>query len=101
MNPQVYTFMGFAITSSLFLSSLLLVDYAKSSKDTHAYKVYRRDTIVIGPITLIMAGMALFVPDKNGVRGLPRVAVALITAQYLLASYVLEEHIFHILFTQM
>ncbi len=122
-SPHVYAFMGFAITSSLFLSSLLLADYSKASKDDHAYGVYRRDALLIGPIALIMAflimltmreeanwiyikmikdlpllfgsficfilaGVALFVPDKKGTRGLPRIAVALITAQYLLASYV-------------
>jgi cytochrome bd ubiquinol oxidase subunit II len=54
-SPNEYAFIGFAITSTLFLSSLLLADYAKTSKELNAYTVYRRDAMIIGPIVIIMA----------------------------------------------
>jgi cytochrome d ubiquinol oxidase subunit II len=123
-SPNEYAFFGFAITSTLFLSSLLLADYSKASEEFEAYKVYRRDAIIIGPISLLMAflimitlrqeagwiydkmmdnlfllylslgcfligGAGLIFPTKNkDLRGMPRVAVIAVTAQYLLASYV-------------
>ncbi|MQR87099.1 hypothetical protein GFV16_14435 [Bacillus megaterium] len=54
-SPHVYSFIGFAITSSLFLSSLLLADYSKSSDEMEAYAVYRRDALITGPLSLLMA----------------------------------------------
>jgi cytochrome bd ubiquinol oxidase subunit II len=54
-SPNEYAFFGFAITSTLFLSSLLLADYSKASEEFEAYKVYRRDAVIIGPISLLMA----------------------------------------------
>ena len=54
-SPNEYAFFGFAITSTLFLSSLLLADYSKASEEYEAYNVYRRDAIIIGPISLLMA----------------------------------------------
>ncbi|TYR82055.1 cytochrome d ubiquinol oxidase subunit II [Priestia megaterium] len=54
-SPNVYAFIGFGVSSSLFLSSLLLADYSKSSDEMKAYDVYRRDALVTGPISLVMA----------------------------------------------
>ncbi|PLT29365.1 cytochrome d ubiquinol oxidase subunit II [Peribacillus deserti] len=54
-SPNVYAFMAFAISSSLFLSSLLLADYSKTSDDMRAYDVYKRDAIITGPLSLISA----------------------------------------------
>lgn len=54
-SPNEYAFFGFAISSTLFLSSLLLADYSKASEEFDAYKVYRRDAIILGPISLLMA----------------------------------------------
>ncbi|ESU31019.1 membrane protein [Bacillus sp. 17376] len=124
-SPNVYAFIGFAVASTLFLSSLLLADYSKASDELHAYHVYRRDALIMGPISLIMAfaimltlrneaawiydkmmddlsililsvilfligGLALILPSINNksLRGIPRLAVILITFQYLAASYV-------------
>lgn len=122
-SPHVYAFIGFAISSSLFLSSLLLADYSKASSADNAYDVYRRDAVILGPISLVMAflimltmkgeatwifdkmmkdmplligslagflvaGIALVIKDKKGIKGMPRIAVIAITFQYLLASYV-------------
>ncbi|SEN62758.1 cytochrome bd-I ubiquinol oxidase subunit 2 apoprotein [Mesobacillus persicus] len=54
-SPNVYTFIVFGISSTLFLSSLLLADYSKVSNEMEAYKVYLRDAKIAGPISLIMA----------------------------------------------
>lgn len=50
-----YAFFGFALSSTLFLSSLLLADYSNVSHEDEAYTVYRRDAIILGPISLLMA----------------------------------------------
>lgn len=54
-SPNEYAFILFAVSSTLFLSSLLLADYSKASEEIHAYKVYRRDALILGPVSLIMA----------------------------------------------
>ncbi|MCD7032616.1 cytochrome d ubiquinol oxidase subunit II [Metabacillus sp. GX 13764] len=55
-SPDIFAFIGFAISSTLFLSSLLLADYSINlSKDLDAYKVYRRDALITGPISVVMA----------------------------------------------
>ncbi|WP_102026239.1 cytochrome d ubiquinol oxidase subunit II [Salirhabdus sp. Marseille-P4669] len=59
-SPNEYAFIGFAISSTLFLSSLLLADYSKTSGEMDAYHVYRRDGMILGPITLLMAVFIMF-----------------------------------------
>ncbi|RTR35859.1 hypothetical protein EKG37_04315 [Robertmurraya yapensis] len=54
-SPNVYAFIGFAICSTLFLSSLLLADYSKTAGEMDAYRVYLRDGRLLGPISLIFA----------------------------------------------
>lgn len=54
-DPNEYAFIGFAVSSTLFLSSLLLADYSKVAEEYEAYKVYRRDAILLGPVSLLMA----------------------------------------------
>ncbi|KAA9023820.1 cytochrome d ubiquinol oxidase subunit II [Niallia endozanthoxylica] len=54
-SPNEYAFIGFAISSTLFLSSLLLSDYSKVSGELEAYRVYRKDAMITGPISLVMA----------------------------------------------
>jgi cytochrome bd ubiquinol oxidase subunit II len=58
-----YAFAGFAISSTLFLSSLLLADYSRAADDEEAYVIYRLDAIIIGPITLLMAFLTLLTMD--------------------------------------
>ncbi|MDR4935827.1 cytochrome d ubiquinol oxidase subunit II [Rossellomorea marisflavi] len=123
-SPHEFAFFGFAVASTLFLSSLLLADYSKTSKEYEAFKVYRRDAMIIGPISVLMAflimwtmkseatwlydrmledrnlllisllgfviaGAALFLPtNKEGMKGMPRVAVIAVICQYVIASYV-------------
>ncbi|MCP3741049.1 cytochrome d ubiquinol oxidase subunit II [Rossellomorea sp. BNER] len=123
-SPHEYAFIAFAISSTLFLSSLLLADYSKASNELEAYRVYRRDAMITGPISLmtaflimwtmkaeafwlysnmiqdvvlllfslsgfLIAGISLYLPtDKNGIKGMPRIAVIAVTIQYMIASYV-------------
>lgn len=54
-SPHVYAYIGLAVSSTLFLSSLLLADYSFVAEETEAFSVYRRDAILLGPITLLMA----------------------------------------------
>ncbi|MCA0986302.1 cytochrome d ubiquinol oxidase subunit II [Guptibacillus algicola] len=54
---NVYAYMAFAISSTLFLSSLLLADYSNVAGDSEAYTIYRRDAILVGPISLVMAAL--------------------------------------------
>ncbi|WP_419884003.1 cytochrome d ubiquinol oxidase subunit II [Peribacillus sp. B-H-3] len=54
-SPNEYAFIGFAISSTLFLSSLLLSDYSKEANELEAFKVYRKDAMITGPISLLMA----------------------------------------------
>ncbi|RXT06348.1 cytochrome d ubiquinol oxidase subunit II [Ammoniphilus sp. CFH 90114] len=51
-SPQTYAFMAFAISSTLFLSSLLLADYSNVADEKEAYAIYRRDAVLLGPIVL-------------------------------------------------
>lgn len=59
-SPNVYAFIGFAICSTLFLSSLLLADYSKTAGEMDAYRVYLRDGRLLGPISLIFAFLIMF-----------------------------------------
>lgn len=63
-SPNEYAFIGFAVSSTLFLSSLLLADYSKASDEIEAYKVYRRDALILGPVSLVMA-FAIMLTLKN------------------------------------
>jgi cytochrome d ubiquinol oxidase subunit II len=54
-SPNEYAFVGFGIMSTLFLSSLLLSDYSKQANEMKAYKIYRRDAMITGPLMLVMA----------------------------------------------
>ncbi|WP_409305668.1 cytochrome d ubiquinol oxidase subunit II [Peribacillus sp. SCS-155] len=51
-SPNEYAFIGFAIFSSLFLSSLLLSDYSRAAGEHDAYLIYRRDAMFTGPLSL-------------------------------------------------
>ncbi|MED4586471.1 cytochrome d ubiquinol oxidase subunit II [Brevibacillus choshinensis] len=54
-SPHVYAYIGLAVSSTLFLSSLLLADYSYVAGAQQAFSVYRRDATLLGPITLLMA----------------------------------------------
>jgi len=65
ISPQALSFMGFAIASTLFLSSLLLADYSNAADEREAYRVYRKDALLIGPITLFMAFLIMLTIEKE------------------------------------
>ncbi|MBD1380255.1 cytochrome d ubiquinol oxidase subunit II [Metabacillus arenae] len=50
---HTYAFIAFAISSTLFLSSLLLADYSNVADEPEAYKVYRRDALILGPLSFL------------------------------------------------
>ncbi|TLS39161.1 cytochrome d ubiquinol oxidase subunit II [Pseudalkalibacillus caeni] len=124
-SPSEYAFVGFAISSTLFLSSLLLADYSNVAGEMDAYAIYRKDAIIIGPISLLMAAFIIFTmrneanwlyenilnytpwmiasiagfalgyaalwfphrQKKAGFKGMPRIAMISVVAQYLFAGY--------------
>jgi cytochrome bd ubiquinol oxidase subunit II len=64
-SPNAFAFIAFGITSTLFLSSLLLADYSKASDEMEAYRVYLRDGRIMGPISLIMAILIMLTLKKE------------------------------------
>jgi cytochrome bd ubiquinol oxidase subunit II len=50
-----WTYIVFAISSTLYLSSLLLADFSNVAEAAEAYKIYRRDALILGPISLVTA----------------------------------------------
>ncbi|MFT9848543.1 cytochrome d ubiquinol oxidase subunit II [Aneurinibacillus sp. REN35] len=54
-SPSGLSFAAFAISSTFFLSSLLLADYSRVSNELEAYRLYRRDAILNGPLTFFIA----------------------------------------------
>jgi cytochrome bd ubiquinol oxidase subunit II len=59
-SPSIYLYILFGLSSELFLSSLFLADYARESDDDSAYEVYHRYAVLFGPITLLVAVLALY-----------------------------------------
>ncbi|CEH29513.1 hypothetical protein AM501_23140 [Aneurinibacillus migulanus] len=49
------SFAAFAISSTFFLSSLLLADYSRVANEPEAYRLYRRDAILNGPLSFFIA----------------------------------------------
>lgn len=58
-SSHVYAFMALAVTSTLFLSSLLLADYSRASNQHESFRIYRRDALIVGPLTLLAALLTL------------------------------------------
>ncbi|AYK07411.1 hypothetical protein GOP56_00730 [Brevibacillus sp. 7WMA2] len=54
-SPHEYMYIGLAITSTLFLSSLLLADFSNVLGEREAFQIYRRDARIVGPITIVLA----------------------------------------------
>ncbi|WP_078551525.1 cytochrome d ubiquinol oxidase subunit II [Bacillus alkalicellulosilyticus] len=59
-SSTFYMHLGFGLSTELFLSALLLSDYAREAKSESTYLVYRRNAIILGPITLAFAVAATF-----------------------------------------
>lgn len=64
-SPSVYMYMFFGLSSELFLSSLFLADYAREAGDESTYQVYRRNAIIFGPITLVVAVITLLMLEPE------------------------------------
>ncbi|PLR79423.1 hypothetical protein CU633_00155 [Bacillus sp. V3-13] len=64
-SPHEYAFVAFAVSSTLYLSSLLLADYSKASNAMEAYYVYRRDALMLGPVSLLMAFMIMVTMENE------------------------------------
>ena len=52
-SPHVYAYIALAVCSTLFLSSLLLADYSYVAGEKEAFAIYRRDAVLLGPLTLL------------------------------------------------
>jgi cytochrome bd ubiquinol oxidase subunit II len=59
-----YAYLGFGITSTLFLSTILLADYSRSAGDEVAYGRYRQNAVWLGPITIFMAFLIILTLNK-------------------------------------
>ncbi|PLR84447.1 hypothetical protein CVD25_02035 [Bacillus canaveralius] len=64
-SQHEYAFIAFAVSSTLYLSSLLLADYSKASDAMEAYYVYRRDALIVGPVSLLMAFMIMVTMENE------------------------------------
>lgn len=57
----------FAVTSTLFLSSLLLADYSHVSNEPQAYRIYRRDAVLNGPLAFAASVLVLLSIRRDAV----------------------------------
>ena len=64
-SPSVYSFIGLAITITLYLSALLLADYAKITGDKSAYTIYRKHAIWTGPLFFLFSLFVLFALENE------------------------------------
>ncbi|SER80732.1 cytochrome d ubiquinol oxidase subunit II [Salipaludibacillus aurantiacus] len=80
-SPAVYTHVGFGLATELFLSALLLSDYARESGSEKAYAIYRKNAVILGPVTLFFAVTALLtlIPEA------PWMVEAMVDVWYLFA----------------
>ncbi|TCS81075.1 cytochrome d ubiquinol oxidase subunit II [Tepidibacillus fermentans] len=63
-SPTVYAFIGMAISMTLYLSALLLADYASITGDRSALDIYRKHSMWIGPFTILL-GFLIILAIKN------------------------------------
>ncbi|WAH37571.1 cytochrome d ubiquinol oxidase subunit II [Alicyclobacillus dauci] len=54
-TPALYFYILLGISSELFLSALILGDYALVGKDATAYRVYRKHALWLGPLNMAVA----------------------------------------------
>ncbi|NGP44497.1 hypothetical protein G4V62_05810 [Bacillaceae bacterium SIJ1] len=54
-SPSIYAFILFAVFSTLFLSALLLADYSNVAGARTAYDVYRKNALILGPLSFVSA----------------------------------------------
>ncbi len=59
-SPATYSYIALGIFSELFLSSLILGDYARMVDDQSAFFTYRRKALWLGPATIVAALICLW-----------------------------------------
>ncbi|MFS0786006.1 cytochrome d ubiquinol oxidase subunit II [Shouchella sp. 1P09AA] len=59
-SPAFYTHISFGLMTELFISSLFMADYSKEAGDMSTAHTYRRNALILGPITLVVAIAAIF-----------------------------------------
>ncbi|MFC0216276.1 cytochrome d ubiquinol oxidase subunit II [Paenibacillus chartarius] len=66
-SPTEYAHLAFGFASELFLAALFLADYAREAEDEAAYAVYRRASLLLGPLTLMTAVLVTYtmVPEAQ------------------------------------
>jgi cytochrome bd ubiquinol oxidase subunit II len=55
-----YTYIVLGILSELFISSVVLADYARIAEDTSAYHAYRQNALWLGPLAMVSALLVLW-----------------------------------------
>jgi cytochrome d ubiquinol oxidase subunit II len=66
-SPSVYCYMLLGLFSTLFLSALFLSDFSRELGKEDAYRIYRRNALVTGPLALLSAvvSLAVFEPEAG------------------------------------
>lgn len=54
-SPTLYAHLAFGYTTELFFSALFLADYAREARDVSTYRIYRKLTLIFGPLSLATA----------------------------------------------
>ncbi len=62
-SPTVYAFIAVALSSTLYISSVFLADYSNYAGDKSAVKIYRKQSLWLGPTTVII-GLLLIIALK-------------------------------------
>lgn len=67
LSPAFYTHIGFGLMTELFISSLFMTDYAKEAGDFETARTYRKNALLLGPLTLVFAIAAIFtlIPEAS------------------------------------
>ncbi|SDH96404.1 cytochrome bd-I ubiquinol oxidase subunit 2 apoprotein [Alteribacillus persepolensis] len=60
ISPTFYTHIGFGLCTELFIAALFLSDYAREGGHMETYRVYRKNAVFLGPITLAFAVAVIF-----------------------------------------
>lgn len=59
-NQGVYSYIVLALLSELFISSMVLADYARVAEDDSAFLVYRRLALWFGPLAMLSAFLVVW-----------------------------------------
>lgn len=65
-DPRVYSYIVLALLSELFISTMVLADYARVAEDNSAFIVYRRLALWFGPLAMLSALVVLWTIPASG-----------------------------------